>query len=652
MVMTDLDVRTWMATEREPIMVRPYDVFVDLSALDWPAAQIALHVEKLMRYAGFATSGARMTVAVSPHTSGLEALLDASLRWVGGIQGWSCALQQAALERRALLVVLGPVLPTNEIVLPLGEALEQDPMIGTAQPRFADARSDALLPLPGAAFSSSVPREVLPRLPAAVITAEMLSACTLVRATVVESLAFASPAGRVARNVAAAVMEDLVAARRCGFRNLVVNCCSVAVDAASAGAPHPSAMAYPRLTDEASALLCNRFADAATAMRNNAASSAWSLDAAVSGLARDGQGRLRLLLDCRGLSPVHNGTSQCILGLLSGMAKVAPAQFDVHLLSWAEGASFHDLRERFPGFTHWHHLPPMTFAAALVPNQPWSLSTMAELHRRAWALAVNMLDTIAWDILYVADAAVEPAWQFVAAYADGIAFNSSYTQSRFGFRFPVPEGSLQRVVHHSLEGAEHVFPKFVGVPDAGHVLIFGNHYDHKDVAPTIATLSDAFPEQEFVLIGRADIVRFNVRALGSGAASSETVHELMAGATCVVYPSFYEGFGLPLVESLAYGKTVIVRSSPLWAEIASSSRLPGSLVPFETASDLIELLGRLLSGDSLPSVPMGAGLRVGQPAVNWAESAERMLAFVQASVEHASCSTWMRRERVLRMAGL
>ena len=44
---------------------------------------------------------------------------------------------------------------------------------------------------------------------------------------------------------------------------------------------------------------------------------------------------------------------------------------------------------------------------------------------------------------------------------------------------------------------------------------------------------------------------------------------MYSGARCIVFPSFYEGFGFPIVTALAYGKTLIARRSDLLQEIAA-----------------------------------------------------------------------------------
>jgi glycosyltransferase involved in cell wall biosynthesis len=86
-----------------------------------------------------------------------------------------------------------------------------------------------------------------------------------------------------------------------------------------------------------------------------------------------------------------------------------------------------------------------------------------------------------------------------------------------------------------------------------------------------------------VLGGRApdDGAVLNVRYLESGGLSRETVRETLAGARVVVYPSHYEGFGLPVLDALALRKPVIVLDNATNQELAGLTgdanlrRIPG-----------------------------------------------------------------------------
>jgi alpha-1,3-rhamnosyl/mannosyltransferase len=58
-----------------------------------------------------------------------------------------------------------------------------------------------------------------------------------------------------------------------------------------------------------------------------------------------------------------------------------------------------------------------------------------------------------------------------------------------------------------------------------------------------------------------------------GEVSDERLAELFAGALAFVYPSFYEGFGLPVLEAMQCGACVITSRDPAIAEVAAGAAL-------------------------------------------------------------------------------
>ena len=89
----------------------------------------------------------------------------------------------------------------------------------------------------------------------------------------------------------------------------------------------------------------------------------------------------------------------------------------------------------------------------------------------------------------------------------------------------------------------------------------------------------------------------------------------------MVYPSFYEGFGFPVVTALAHGRTVLARRSALLEEIAEHTDSRGRLIAFDAREHLTELLGRLLHGEGVPEMPLGRS-RAGGVARTWRECSQ------------------------------
>ena len=284
-------------------------------------------------------------------------------------------------------------------------------------------------------------------------------------------------------------------------------------------------------------------------------------------------------------------------------------------------------------------------------SQPWALGTVAELHRHALVVVFNMLDTILWDTLYLAQEDLESVWRFIARHADGLLYISHFTRERFNVRFPVRSDVQERVAHLSFIEEEQTDPFARTVPVSDHILVIGNDYDHKDVRRTLQLLVDGFPFNRIVAVGTDKAPTPNVVAIPSGDIEQLELHRLIASAKVIVFPSYYEGFGLPVVEGLAYGRPVLVRSSPLWTEIAAWSRLPGQLMEFDDAASLIEGVGRVIAGLPFQALPSGVALAEGTAAAGWRECAQNVIALLHNCIAGADGKRWLERDEALRVAG-
>ena len=116
-----------------------------------------------------------------------------------------------------------------------------------------------------------------------------------------------------------------------------------------------------------------------------------------------------------------------------------------------------------------------------------------------------------------------------------------------------------------------------------------------------ASVADALPGCRFVIVGqrgwRYDEVlreaahpalRDRVDLLGY--VPEESLPELYAHALALVYPSLYEGFGLPVVESMACGTPVLTSRSSSLAEIAEGAALLADPTDEKALADALHAL--------------------------------------------------------------
>lgn len=68
-------------------------------------------------------------------------------------------------------------------------------------------------------------------------------------------------------------------------------------------------------------------------------------------------------------------------------------------------------------------------------------------------------------------------------------------------------------------------------------------------------------------------VNHNTIQFANRVSSSEDVMELYRNAVCLLFPTFYEGFGLPAIEAMAYGCPVVTSDIPVMREVCGDAAL-------------------------------------------------------------------------------
>jgi glycosyltransferase involved in cell wall biosynthesis len=540
-----------------------------------------------------------------------------------------------------LLVLRGSILPDSSVIDALLEAFQIDEMIGFIQPRFSDAACDAIWTLPGAdGFGlEQLPRPALVALPETYLTLEYVSACIVVRRAVAATIGVP---GERHESLALTLLQEMRSARRRGYRTLTMNRVVVpSSDPRSEVYPSEVKQKGTRQARSLRAHCSDEWFDGGIHRRREAL--------LAQAFHATEQAGLSVLLDCRGVAAHHNGTSEGIFGLLSGIEFEQPG-WNVHLLLTPEAAAYHRVRSRFAGMKLLTNLPDTRYAAAICLNQPWHISTVRELHDRALVIAFNILDTIAWDVVYLSNPGIDRAWSFISRHADGLLFNSYFTERRFAFRFPIARRVHRAVTHHSLSADEYQLPGIKAAEDREYILIFGNAYEHKGVGPAVELLNKAFPFAKLEVLGAKGWPLHNVNAVPSGHIASNEIDRLIANARIVIFPSHYEGFGLPVVKALAYGRTVVVRASSLWDELAGLMRMPGKLSDYVTPTDLVEVVGQVLACEPFRTLPLGTRLAEGESAPDWRQCARKLIAATRATILEANAQHWYLRDRALDLA--
>jgi glycosyltransferase involved in cell wall biosynthesis len=533
-------------------------------------------------------------------------------------------------------VLLGDVRPSAAVVGTLLEAVDADPMIGFASARLTGHTigSIARLDVAGDREIDELPRRVLAEVPDTYLVADAPGRCLLVKPVI--GADFRDLDLRF-RSVAGALWHYVSRARRCGFRTVICN--RAVVDAPCHARPcPPSTMTVKNLPKADRVLLRELSADVEkTAVEFGTMNAAVIETRLARALPRAYGVRPSLLIDCRNIVTGMNGTTAAALGICRGLHQLRP-DWDVTVLATKDASASHRLDASYPGWEIATTLPPRQFTVALRLSQPWHIQEMVDLHIAAAYNAYMFLDTISWDVVYPAPRHLDGAWQFMADRADGLIYNSGYTRDRFRRRFKVRGDMRELIAYHSFDPADYVRADARSSSTRDRfIFVVGNEYDHKDVSPTVELLAAAFPYESLVALGPPRSITPRVKMLQSGKLSETEIHRLYANARLVVFPSFYEGFGFPVLTTLAYGGTVVARQSTLLDEIAARCVRRGRLVPFARRDELVQIVGQILHDEDVATLPLGATLADGQPS-SWRDIGAEVVAFlseVAGDVSHS-----------------
>jgi glycosyltransferase involved in cell wall biosynthesis len=209
---------------------------------------------------------------------------------------------------------------------------------------------------------------------------------------------------------------------------------------------------------------------------------------------------------------------------------------------------------------------------------------------------------VRWSLYPFLERSLDQARRIVAV--------SHATAADLRFHFPSCADRI-RVVHEGVDPAFHPaapneiqgIREHLGLPD-GYILYIGTLEPRKNVPILLAaweSLKAGNPNiPPLVLAGdrgwgnRALLRRIeSMRSLGLqalGRVDDATLVRLLQGATLFVYPSLYEGFGLPPLEAMACGIPTIVSDAASLPEIVGDAALKVSPTDAGALSDAMHLL--------------------------------------------------------------
>ncbi len=204
-----------------------------------------------------------------------------------------------------------------------------------------------------------------------------------------------------------------------------------------------------------------------------------------------------------------------------------------------------------------------------------------------------------------------------------------------------------QVIYHGVDRRRfhqvdrRIFLKHFGLPeDRRYMLYVGSEQPRKNVPAIVRTLikaSKEFPDLTLIKVGRAEEIEGHpvrdrlLRDLASVGMTSKAIFidfvpddlisAAYSAADVFVFPSLYEGFGMPVLEAMACGTPVVTSNTTAIPEVAGDAAL---LVPPTDDDAILDATLRVLRDDGLRSALSAAGQRRAE-RFSWDRAARELL---------------------------
>lgn len=291
----------------------------------------------------------------------------------------------------------------------------------------------------------------------------------------------------------------------------------------------------------------------------------------------------KIFIDLHHLRNTKKGFGQYNLHLAKGIVKNNLNNFNITFyvpLTWLfkfgskvnykAYFGFHRKRHNIKGYDIWHNL---THLSKIKPRDTKNTKLINTIH-----------DAI-FTIINIAEAKVKQELDLMQKRideSDAIVFISKFTQQCVQNHLNIPPHIKQYVIYNGnpMHGVKPIKSKALDFPYLLCVGEFRKYKNHKALIPMLSYLPEDIKlifmgkykadKQKFIL----DIAKkYNVenRIIFKSKVSEHKKIKLYSNCLALVHPSYAEGYGLPVVEAMSFGKPVIISNNTALPEVGGNA---------------------------------------------------------------------------------
>jgi len=313
-------------------------------------------------------------------------------------------------------------------------------------------------------------------------------------------------------------------------------------------------------------------------------------------LAWDGAQRKRILFDCNIMPPKHCGTTEFQISLFESFYKLFKDKYDIFMYVTREADKYHGLSEKYGNIVYPDTISGV-FHIGFVPNQIMFLEMQFTLNKHCLKVVQTMYDIMMIRIDEHLGVNIKDV-ELGTDISDGLIFISNFSKNDFDAYFGINKPAKVIYPASSLNVSEG---RNYSLPFEEYFLIVGNSFKHKAVKETLAAILHS--EHNYIVIGQGDdeFIEKNIYGYLSGQLDSDFLSYLYAGCKAVIFPSQYEGFGLPIATGLKYKKRIIACNNELNNELLEHFQdFRDYFIFFDSFSEIAEIVDSIDFSKQLP----------------------------------------------------
>ncbi|OIQ44845.1 MAG: hypothetical protein BM558_06345 [Roseobacter sp. MedPE-SW] len=275
-----------------------------------------------------------------------------------------------------------------------------------------------------------------------------------------------------------------------------------------------------------------------------------------------------------------------------------------HLLVHRSGLPFADIEARTPRCMERYRDIPVTEAASVFMSSYYRMQTKP----RNTPSVVTVHDFV-YEAMMTGPKVTVHKWQKHRAIqnaTDIICISEATRQDLFNY-VGVPKGRIH-VIHNGV--SEAFFPRTAAHSHDGYILFVGKRHGYKNFSLLVKAM-EQLPELDLICVGGepwSEKEKTAVEATIKGkliikqGVSTEELVGLFDRATALVYPSLYEGFGIPIIEAMRSGCPAISIDCTAVREAGGTALL---VAESNRAGEIAELVRSTMGSDRSAIVEKG-----------------------------------------------